>query len=91
MSHPLRHYPTNKIAPTAYELATSQQLATHNVQRNQSNNVASKKRKNIPPGQKPEIRRAVNKDNGANPPKQNLYFLRSLRYLLFTALLLADT
>jgi hypothetical protein len=50
MSHHLRHYLTKKIAPTAHELAASHQLATNKVLRRHPDNVAPKKKKNIPPG-----------------------------------------
>ena len=47
LSHPLRRNPTNNVAPTAHELAASQQLATRELRRNPSNNVAPKKNKKI--------------------------------------------
>src|SRR5262245_40427664 len=45
MTHPLRHYPTNKITITVLELTATQRLAARDVRRNHPNNVAPKKRK----------------------------------------------
>jgi hypothetical protein len=47
-----------QVRLTLNQLTASQQLATSEARKNHPNNVAPKKRKNIPPGQNPSCESA---------------------------------